>query len=290
MKVEKQSGYFTSFDGTEIYYESRGEGIPLIFCYGIGCLINHWIYQIKDLSTTYNTIVFDYRAHHKSGAPSDLQQMTVEAIAKDLNALIEHLKVKSPVIIGHSFGTQVLLKFHEMYPEVARGYISVNGFATNPVAGMFGNNFAENLFKFIKNGFTLLPETMTAFWRIGINNPVSMRLSALAGGFNINLTQYKDIEIYARGISSMDLKNFIPLFGDMIDFDGRSVFSSIDQPVLLIGGQKDALTPTDKQFQMHRRIKNSEIQIVPYGSHCTQLDFPDFVNLRIRKFLDDHWP
>ena len=29
--VLKKTGYFTSFDGCEVYYETRGEGAPMIF-------------------------------------------------------------------------------------------------------------------------------------------------------------------------------------------------------------------------------------------------------------------
>jgi len=36
---------------------------------------------------------------------------------------------------------------------------------------------------------------------------------------------------------------------------------------------------------MHKKIKNSQLLLVPYGSHCTQLDMPDLVNLRISRFL-----
>ena len=57
--IEKQTGYFSSFDGTKIYYESRGAGEPIIFVYGIACLINHWHHQLSYFSESYQTITFD---------------------------------------------------------------------------------------------------------------------------------------------------------------------------------------------------------------------------------------
>jgi len=41
------------------------QGAPIIFVYGIGCLINHWQHQINIFFTEYQTIVFDFRSHHK---------------------------------------------------------------------------------------------------------------------------------------------------------------------------------------------------------------------------------
>ena len=49
-KISVETGYFESFDGTKIYYETRGKGKPLVFVYGIGCLFNHWAHQVKYFS------------------------------------------------------------------------------------------------------------------------------------------------------------------------------------------------------------------------------------------------
>src|SRR6185369_13827208 len=93
--IEKTTGTFKSFDGTRIYYEVRGHGKPIIMAYGIGCLINHWRHQIKTFSTDYQTIVFDYRAHHKSEIPESREQLTIDALAQDIHALASHLQHES---------------------------------------------------------------------------------------------------------------------------------------------------------------------------------------------------
>src|SRR6185437_5597609 len=92
--VTKKTGFFKSFDGTRLYYEVRGNGRPIVFAYGIGCLINHWQHQIKTLSGPYQTIVFDYRGHHKSELPVDREKMSIDSIARDLHALMDHLEIE----------------------------------------------------------------------------------------------------------------------------------------------------------------------------------------------------
>ena len=283
--INKETGYFKSFDGTRIYYERRGEGPPIVFVYGIGCLINHWQKQIRYFSEKNQTIVFDYRAHHKSDTPEDHSQISIEALAKDLPALLEHLDIPQATFVGHSFGTQVLLKAFDRSPDIFKKLVFVNGFATDPIAKMFGNDLASRAFYMMKSGFDSAPETMTYIWEKIINNPVSVQATALMGGFNIHLTQFKDIEIYLKGVSSLDLGSFIQLFENMMSYDGRSVFEHIKVPTLIIGGKKDSVTPEQYQIEMHENISGSQLLMVPYGSHCTQLDMPDFVNLRIDKFL-----
>ncbi|MCB0343361.1 MAG: alpha/beta hydrolase [Pseudobdellovibrionaceae bacterium] len=284
-KILKSTGYVKSFDGSRIYYEIRGQGKPIVMAYGIGCLINHWQHQIKYFSENYQTIVFDYRAHHNSEIPMDRSNISIDALARDIKYLLDHLEISKASFFGHSFGTQVLIRCIDIYPQFFDNLIFINGFASNPIRGMFGTDLVTKVFQNIKQGYDFLPETFRELWRVTTNNSLAIQLSALAGGFNINLTHLKDIEIYSRGISSVDLEAFLRLFENMMNYDGRPVFDRIDVPVLIIGGSKDSVTPQKYQEEMHVKIRNSQFLMVPYGSHCTQLDMPEYVNLRIEKFL-----
>jgi pimeloyl-ACP methyl ester carboxylesterase len=283
--VSKNTGTFKSYDGTKIYYEVRGTGRPVVFAYGIACLSNHWRHQIKHFSQHFQTITFDYRAHHKSEIPQDHSQISVDALARDIHSLMDHLGLKSAGFVGHSFATQVLLRSYDIAPEYFNNMTFINGFASDPIRGMFGNEAASKAFELLKSGFDLAPETISYIWRVLLNNPIAAHGMALAGGFNLSLTAIKDVEIYVRGVGAMDLKAFLTLFESMMNYDGRPVFDRIEVPTLIIAGKKDNVTPLKYQEEMHLKIKNSQFMMVPYGSHCTQLDMPDYVNLRIEKFF-----
>lgn len=284
----KTTGSFKSFDGTEIYYEVRGEGQPLVMAYGIGCLTNHWIHQIQYFSRRYQTIVFDYRAHHRSSIPENLENLSLDALAQDIENLAQHLNLKKISLWGHSFGVQVAIRTYDMFPELIENLVFINGFATNPIQGMFGNDLATTAFQLLKSGYKKLPETLGFLWKVAVNNPVSIQLSALAGGFNLNLTHFKDVEIYTKAIASMDLYAFLTLFENMMNYDGRPVLNRIEVPTLIIAGKQDSVTPLRYQEEMHQKIRGSDYLIVPYGSHCTQLDMPDLVNLKIEHFLNEN--
>jgi aminoacrylate hydrolase len=58
-EIPKKTGTFQSYDGTTIYYEERGTGRPIILCYGLACLMNHWTHQIRYFSQNYRVITFD---------------------------------------------------------------------------------------------------------------------------------------------------------------------------------------------------------------------------------------
>lgn len=283
--VPKSTGTFRSFDGTRIYYEVRGEGFPIVLNYGIGCLLNHWRHQIKYFSQNYKVIAYDYRAHHRSEIPEDRGHLTCDALAQDLKALLDHLQIQKASLWGHSFGAQMLVRHYDLFPEFAQSLVFINGFVDNPLKGMFGSEVTSSFFKMFKSGYQVLPETFSHLWKQGVQNPLAVQLSALAGGFNLQLTSLKDIEIYARGIAGMDLDAFLTLFESMMNYDGKPVLERIKAPTIVIGGKRDSVTPQKFQKELHQAIKGSEFFMVPYGSHCTQLDMPELVNLKIERFL-----
>ncbi|MGE0633583.1 MAG: alpha/beta fold hydrolase [Pseudobdellovibrionaceae bacterium] len=283
--TELIAGTFSSFDQTQIYYEVRGKGDPVIFVYGIACLMNHWHHQIGYFSKDYKTVSFDLRGHHKSATPKDDSNLTLEALAKDLIALCEHLNIKKAHFLGHSFGVQVLLRAYELSPESFKSMTFINGFAKNPIKGMFGVDVVEQFFSLFKQTYGMAPDAWEKVWKFAVTHPISIPLTAMAGGFNLSQTQLKDIQIYARGVSALSLDVFSKFFEELMAYDGEGILPKIKVPTLIMSGEKDGVTPQKYQHHMKSLIPGSEFVSVPYGSHCTQLDFPDFVNLRIEKFI-----
>ena len=283
--VLKQSGQFLSYDGAKIYYESRGQGPPLIFCYGVGCLFNHWSPQIRYFSTQRQTIMFDYRGHHQTPIPEDKRSLNIESLSKDIIALCEFLKIEEADFVGHSFGVQVLLKTYQKKQKLFKTMSFINGLYRNPFESVVEADNLLNWINQIKKIYNQGPDLFSFFWRKGVTHPLFIPLSLLTGGFNFGKTALKDIEIYTRGMASVDVRIFITFFEEMISFQGEDILNTIGSPTLIICGSKDAITPLEDQKKMSRIIPNSELCIIPDGSHCTQLDFPERVNLKIQDFI-----
>lgn len=288
-RILKKTGYFKSFDKHEIYFETRGKGEVVVFIYGIACLMNHWHNQLKYFSNQYTSVTFDLRGHHKTKRPPADENLSLEAIAKDLTYLIEHLGVKKAHFVGHSFGAQIILKAYELHPEIFKSIVLINGFAKNPVSGMFGVNVIDKIYYFIRDKYKSNPQLWKTLWKLGIDNPLAVSVTTLAGGFNSKLTSLKDIQVYIKGVSNLDLDSFLRLFEELMTYDGEKILAHIKVPTLVISGENDHVTPEPFQLKMSNEIPKSEYLCVPYGSHCTQLDFPEFVNLRMDKFYKSHF-
>ena len=284
--IKKTTGYFESTDRTPIYYETYGEGEPLVLVYGIACLINHWHHQIEFLSQKYKVIVFDIRGHHKSTPVSDIKNLTLDYLADDMKGLINHLGYESAHFAAHSFGVPYLIYAHFSHPEIFRSMILINGFSKNPLKRFGDFDFVEPFYFFLKDKLEKYPDLVNSLWESLVDNPLALKIVALSGGFNIQLTQMKDIEMYVRGVSRLDLEVFLELFKYVLYFDATEMLNLINVPTLVIAGDKDTITPLAYQKELSTLIKDSEFVVLPYGSHCCQLDFPELVNHKIQDFIE----
>lgn len=95
--------YFTTKDGTEIYYKDWGKGKPVVFSHGWPLTGDAWENQMFFLMQKgYRVIAHDRRGHGRSSQPSFGNEM--DTYADDLAQLVEKLDLKDAMFVGHSTG------------------------------------------------------------------------------------------------------------------------------------------------------------------------------------------
>ncbi len=100
--------YFTSFDNTKIYYEVNGTGQPVLLIHGFTNTSENWkkapVYQ-NLIKGGFKVIIVDLRGNGKSDKPHTPEAYANDAEAKDLKALLKHLKIKKYAAVGYSRGS-----------------------------------------------------------------------------------------------------------------------------------------------------------------------------------------
>lgn len=96
------AGHWLQIRGFKMYYETYGQGEPLLIIHGNGRSISDFLYQIPYFSKEYKVILADSRAQGKSVDNSD--SLSYEMMADDLNALLDSLHLDSCYVIGWSDG------------------------------------------------------------------------------------------------------------------------------------------------------------------------------------------
>lgn len=99
----------------KLFFREMGQGPDLIILHGLFGSSDNWISVAKILANDYRVILPDARNHGQSPF-SPLHNYTV--MSEDLKELITSLNLQHPLVIGHSMGGKILMKFLSLYPGV----------------------------------------------------------------------------------------------------------------------------------------------------------------------------
>jgi pimeloyl-ACP methyl ester carboxylesterase len=98
----KAAGHYLATRGIKLYYETYGQGDPLLMLHINGGSIRVFTYQIPYFMKNYRVIAVDSRAQGKSADGKD--SLTFEMMADDFNALLDSLRLDSCYVLGWSDG------------------------------------------------------------------------------------------------------------------------------------------------------------------------------------------
>ncbi len=96
-----------------INYDQYGKGDDVILLHGWGQNIEMMNPLGKELMKDYRVTVIDLPGHGNSAEPKE--PLFINDFSEILKEILEKLKIKNPIIIGHSFGGRVAIVFAEKY-------------------------------------------------------------------------------------------------------------------------------------------------------------------------------
>jgi pimeloyl-ACP methyl ester carboxylesterase len=118
---------------TEIYYEVHGDGPPFLFCSVTGLDHQAWKFQqVREFSSDYKVIVFDYRGTGKS--TKTVQRYSIKMFTDDAAALLDHLGVEQAIVCGHSMGGVVAQLLALDHPNKVKKLILASSGSSHPGA------------------------------------------------------------------------------------------------------------------------------------------------------------
>ncbi|MBY0369126.1 alpha/beta hydrolase [bacterium] len=281
------NGVFQSRDGTSIYYEVRGQGRPLLLCYGLLCRREHWRHQIPALESKYRVVLFDYRGHQKSAVPSNEHHLTLEWCARDIQDLMRLLQLEEVACLGHSVGVPILTHLAEMEPERVKANVFICGAVNNPFEQMLFTDRLDPLFEASAKLNRMVPSASEFIWRKLTAAGTFSHYLASQFGFNPSYASREDIEGYVQGVRETAPRVFYRLMEDYRALDRRELLRKVEAPTLVIAGEDDCITPLEVQKDLARRLPKGELETVAGGSHNAHMEFADWVNARILRFLSD---
>ena len=125
-----------TIDNTAIYYETEGNGPPL--------LLHHELYASGDqwrengvcsaLGERYRLILIDARGHGRSAKPAEPGAYRLQQRVSDVTAVLDDMKIERTHFLGYSLGGQVGFGMARFAPERLRSMVAggIHPYATDP--------------------------------------------------------------------------------------------------------------------------------------------------------------
>lgn len=116
--------YALTDDGIEIYYEAKGQGLPIVFVSGYFGISDIWQAQTEVLSRTFRTVSYDSRGYGRSAKPLQAEAYSIPRHAEDLKAVIDAAGINGPVVlVSHSIGCNIISTFAANSPQRVAGLV-----------------------------------------------------------------------------------------------------------------------------------------------------------------------
>jgi pimeloyl-ACP methyl ester carboxylesterase len=121
--ANKDAGATFVHDGVTLYYETYGQGEPLLLVHGNGGSIGTLAAQIDHFKAKHRVIAMDSRDQGRSS--DSAEPITYEKMTDDLAALIDQLKVGPVDVVGWSDGGIEALLLGVRHPDKVRKIVSM---------------------------------------------------------------------------------------------------------------------------------------------------------------------
>jgi pimeloyl-ACP methyl ester carboxylesterase len=107
------------FKKEKVSFLDKGKGRVVVLLHGFLGSSQLWEKTIADLSKSYRVIAIDLPGHGKT--PCFGYAHSMDLMAKCVKAVMDSLRLKKYVIIGHSMGGYAGLAFADLFPDHLKG-------------------------------------------------------------------------------------------------------------------------------------------------------------------------
>lgn len=224
------------------YFESDGfnNNDPIIFLHG-------WKSESKHLKPIYenlkNFIAIDLPGFGKSDLP--LTVWSTDEYAEFLKSFLEKLEIKNPILVGHSFGGAVIIKYLANGGSAKKIILIASAGIRKKNAKIYFYNAVAKIFKlpFYLPGLNLIEKKIRrAFYEV------------------IDSTDYIE-----AGVLTESYKKIIR------DDLGKEM-KKINTPTTLIWGEDDKATPLANARKMNELINGSKLEVIKNAGHFVFLE------------------
>lgn len=269
-------------NGASLHYQVFGKGEPiLIINGGPGMNSNGFGAMAKELAKNYQTILYDQRGTGLSKvAALNSENISMDLMVKDIEALRQHLGFEKWIVLGHSFGGIMAYYYASHYPEKVKAMIqSSSGGIDLQLLERYnlGNKLSAMELDSMRFYEAKIQEGDTTYAtllkRAQFMAPAYLYKKEFVPVIAERLTE---IKLEVNGIVWADLRH--------MNYDAKAKMSGFEKPVLIIQG-KDDLLDVSLAKKANKILPNSQLALLDRCGHYGWLDRPDVYFQLINEFI-----
>lgn len=254
-----------------IYYESHGNGFPLVFAYGLGGNTGMWAGQIDAFAQHYRFIVWDPRGHGKSESPPHREQYGQQLSAEDLYGLLNHLGIEKAYVGGLSMGGGIAARFAVTHPERVEALLIIDSASASGLP-------MSAAMRAMRQKTIELAETqgMEAVADYAIETNPNLRTQAAGSPEARQRLRRMFLDLHPTGYANTIRALIEGAFP-------TEQLSTLTMPTLVLVGEEDPALEAARLT--HDKIPGSQLVILPNAGHLSNLDCPEAFNNSVLVFL-----
>lgn len=281
--------YASAYDGTRLEIQTYGRGDKtILIANGLGGTLVAWAPLLRALEDEFRFVSWDYRGLYNSGPPAIADRIDVVDHVADMRVVMDATGTDSAIIAGWSMGVQVCIQAAVDLHQRVEGIMLINGTYGRVFETAFPLPGTGMIFPWVNKAIIAASPVLPPLVRAATQFPYFVPLMEKIGLVDEHLDREVFVEM-AQGFEHLDFRVYHQIMQRLQDHDGEPLLREITQPLLLIVGERDAMTPPSVKKVFEKHIAHCETFEVPRGTHYSLLEYPELVVGRMQSFLDQHF-
>jgi len=259
---------FANLNGIIIHYSVEGptDAPAIIFANSLGSDFRIWSEVTEALKDRFKLIRYDKRGHGLSEAPSE--PYSIEDHIADLSALLDHLEVKSTIVVGLSVGGVIAQGLAGARPELVRALVLCDT----------GHKIGDT---------EMWNSRITTIRATGLQDAAD---SILERWFPpaFHQTNPTDIRGWRSMVVRTPIEGYLGTCAALRDADMTDIARSISVPTLCVVGSEDAATVPELVQSTADLIPGARFEVIKGSGHLPCIDNPGKLLQSITNFLSDN--
>lgn len=272
---------------TDLHVVRMGEGPAIIFVHGGPGLSHHYFRPAMDyLAQSHEVIFYDQRLSGLSAAECDSSKVTLTQWVEDLESIRAGINRDSIILISHSWGARIAIRYAEKYPEHLAGLVFMNPISLNP-------DYAQAALATLQSRITLEDQhrqesiiNSEAFKKGDLSAIKKVYTNSFAQSvFDKSMLDSLNLYIADRATARQQMLGLLYKDPQATVYNDYNILGQISTPSLIIHGSYDA-SPVAASELIVEKLPNARLAVIEKSGHFSFIEQKNTVKEVLIQFLD----